>query len=308
MSAVESNPATTMSTDEGIDVALNADGLIGDDIVCRKCSYNLRGLSPEGRCPECGTSIGWSIHGDLLRFSDPVWVSHLANGALWMIVSVLLVFIGGQTSGVLGGLIGIDMLSTIVELLGSAIGLVGYWKLTIPDPGYGESRRLWDVRKMTRLLALSGFIGRLCSLANVTVFLLAAGPLLALIHVVQGSLWLAGVGASLLLFIFLRRLALRIPDYRLASQTQTVMSGLIVCFGVAIIGGLIVKVVLAPLSAAGIGGQGSGRVMMFGGCAVGIALLVFSIWWIVLLFLYRAALTKAADTALSTWMSHAAAQ
>lgn len=36
-------------------------GSIATDLPCAGCRYNLRGLRPEGRCPECGLEIGQSI-------------------------------------------------------------------------------------------------------------------------------------------------------------------------------------------------------------------------------------------------------
>ena len=119
------------------DVAVGADGLIAEDAPCGKCSYNLRGLPTEGRCPECGTSVGWSIHGHLLHFSDPVWVQHLAGGALWMIWSVFLgigltivgVGIDAWLSARAGA--GAGTTSSLAGVVASGVGLVAYWKLTM---------------------------------------------------------------------------------------------------------------------------------------------------------------------------------
>ena len=36
--------------------------MIDRDLLCLKCEYNLRGLSTEGRCPECGIPIMASIN------------------------------------------------------------------------------------------------------------------------------------------------------------------------------------------------------------------------------------------------------
>ena len=36
---------------------------IDQDLTCVTCGYNLRGLSPDGRCPECGELISKTISG-----------------------------------------------------------------------------------------------------------------------------------------------------------------------------------------------------------------------------------------------------
>ena len=50
---------------------VNDAGLVVADVPCRKCSYNLRGMNVASRCPECGAPVGVSVHGSLLRYSDP---------------------------------------------------------------------------------------------------------------------------------------------------------------------------------------------------------------------------------------------
>ena len=34
---------------------------IEQDVPCAGCGYDLRGLSPEGNCPECGFGIAKSV-------------------------------------------------------------------------------------------------------------------------------------------------------------------------------------------------------------------------------------------------------
>ncbi|MFW6060398.1 MAG: hypothetical protein ACODAQ_09460 [Phycisphaeraceae bacterium] len=40
---------------------LGADGRLTADVLCPHCQYNLRGVSPEGSCPECGAAILQSL-------------------------------------------------------------------------------------------------------------------------------------------------------------------------------------------------------------------------------------------------------
>ena len=72
------------------------------DAPCRKCGYNVRGLSIDGRCPECGSPVGLSVMGDLLRFSDPSWVRTLRRGVT-LILTGIVVYIFGTIAIVLMG-------------------------------------------------------------------------------------------------------------------------------------------------------------------------------------------------------------
>ena len=69
-------------------------GEIVSDLPCRKCAYNLRGLPGNGRCPECGSAVGLSVQGNLLRFSDPAWTRKLRRGAKFIVYGVAVIFLG----------------------------------------------------------------------------------------------------------------------------------------------------------------------------------------------------------------------
>jgi hypothetical protein len=74
---------------------LNASGTVHVDVACRRCGYNLRGLQPDGCCPECGAAIGLSCYGDFLRFADPTWVETLAQGATLILWGTVVAVLGG---------------------------------------------------------------------------------------------------------------------------------------------------------------------------------------------------------------------
>jgi hypothetical protein len=48
-----------------------SEAIIDRDLPCRGCGYNLRGLSPEGRCPECATRVSVSLQPTDLSLGDP---------------------------------------------------------------------------------------------------------------------------------------------------------------------------------------------------------------------------------------------
>ena len=129
---------------------------VASDAPCRKCSYNLRGLTYGGRCPECGTPVGLSTIGDLLRYSDPSWLLKLARGLsfiLWGIVVAIVVTVAG------GMLLRNESAQAWVGIIGGALGLYGAWLLTSPDPsGLGEARSATS-RKLVRIAMLVGVGG-----------------------------------------------------------------------------------------------------------------------------------------------------
>ncbi len=286
-------------------VGLDSEGRVAQDVPCRTCKYNLRGLSPEGRCPECGSAVGWSIHSDLLCYSNPVWVRHLAAGTLWIIISVL----GGIVVTVFGGAVTgtifqdrVELAQTFIGFSAFAVAFVGYWKLTMPDPGREEQRPIWNIRQMTRLLATVGF------LSSVVVLILNLIPgfpgalptaLVRTVAISIGLFGLAGLVAPFLLFIHMRRLALRIPNDSLARQTRMLLRASIIFFATIIVGLLAyfgIFVVGTPSSEL--------RFVMpaiLFGCVMVLGLLVFGIWWIVLLFRYRSEFRQAARSAKETW-------
>jgi predicted RNA-binding Zn-ribbon protein involved in translation (DUF1610 family) len=60
---------------------------VNENVACDKCGYNLRGLVPEERCPECGTYVTESLRGSTLEDgwrSTRYWL-------LWLAIVVLIV-------------------------------------------------------------------------------------------------------------------------------------------------------------------------------------------------------------------------
>ena len=119
----------------GADLPLDEEGAIVADLPCVACGYNLRGLSLDGRCPECGMAVERSTRGNLLRFCEPRWVETLASGTNWILAS-------------LAASIGVSALSAALVFIGNIpvpwrlivlpiwlAKLVGFWKLTAPNSG-----------------------------------------------------------------------------------------------------------------------------------------------------------------------------
>ena len=72
-------PASPADTPQPLDPLSPPIDLAETDLPCRNCSFNLRGLSPESNCPECGTPIWRSIRGDELIYAGADYLSSLAR-------------------------------------------------------------------------------------------------------------------------------------------------------------------------------------------------------------------------------------
>jgi hypothetical protein len=133
---------------------------------------------------------------------------------------------------------------------------------------------------------------------------LAASPLgSAALQLVQG---LVGIVGAVALGYFARQMAMRLPSFTLAKQSMIVMWGYLISLGVMLIGG---AVMVAALVAVASSGGGPGRQAMIIGtvpiCAGAVGALVFAVWALVLIILFRTALTEAATLARRTWARHA---
>ena len=156
--AAAHGPHRTVRTDKN--------GLIAEDIACRSCGYNLRGLGVTGKCPECMAAIGRSILGDLLQFCEPAWVERLARGTTWIIAGVFAAFLQSlaavglgvalvATGATTGGLAP-NFLAALagMNLVVSAISMIGFWLLTSPDPAAIDTEK----RTSARLIARYGLL------------------------------------------------------------------------------------------------------------------------------------------------------
>jgi hypothetical protein len=193
---------------------------IEQDTPCRKCGYNLRGLSVEGRCPECGTSVGFSLQGDLLRYCDPNWMDALRRGVKCIIAAVVLGIFGvvaGIALGVGAGNAGIGFAveggAVVVAMI---VAAVGWWMLTQPDPRglgedqYGTPRKIIRVAQVVGLahVALVGLTATI-TVDDATLLALQAVSVVAIVVSVVGIFAECS---------YLERIARRIPDEKLSSR------------------------------------------------------------------------------------------
>jgi hypothetical protein len=281
----------------GITPGADPSGLVADDVPCRGCSYNVKGLSLGGKCPECGTPVGISIHGDLLRYSDPKWVEKLALGMrliLWgMLITIAALIIAIPLAFMVN-----PKLGEIVGFLGGLVVLAGAWLLTEPDPGTHEPSQTVTARRIVRIALLLEVAHNLLSIGLDDDVQPKLRRLLGLAMILLAIAGVIGVFAQL---YYLEMLARRIPDEALAKRANQVRWGFGISYGFIMVFASVSELIAVTGGGAG-GGPGTLFTMFlcFGGFA-GIAALVYAIIYLVLLFRFNRALKAQSHWARETW-------
>lgn len=281
---------------------LDGAGTVQTDIPCRKCGYNLRSLNAGGRCPECGSPVGLSVQGNLLRFADPNWLMGLRKGVNFILVavlvSVIVVICGAFARRVLPPLV------TQFASLGSGVlFVIGGWLVTEPDPsGLGE-HQYGTVRKLIRVALL---VNAAQNLMQIVLHLAPLDPSLALtLSIISILASLVGVVGQFAQLSYLSKLALRIPDPSLSGRAWFLMWAIGISYGVLI---LMVLAVFLGVRAArtgggGFGGLSQGPLIAFGCFAVVvlIVLIVFGIMYLLMLSRFGKAFEQQAAMARQVW-------
>ena len=274
------------------------------DTECRRCGYNLRGLSPNAVCPECATPVGLSVHGDLLRFANPEWLYKLSKGINWILWGLAIAFVTGMAAGVAGAMTGNKALLGIVAFLGGLVGYYGAYLLTEPDPSglgedqYGKRRKFIRIALMIGLgSALVNLVGMMVRETQLALTVIGATSLVA---------GLFGAAGEIAKLTYLAELARRIPDHRLISRGQSLARS----YGVTLILVTILGAVAAVLAlsgnvptAAGPGTKGTELIIALGCVVLVLNFVLLVLFLFVLRYQYRMgqAFRAQAEIARQTW-------
>ncbi len=214
---------------------------LADYALCVKYGYNLRGLRADGHCPECGTPVAQSAHGDRLAGADPAWLARICRGQVYIAVGSVLAPMLPPVTGMLlrsagAATPGFRHVLTWT-LCGAAlvVVLIGVVRLTTLDPRLSLTRQPLGLRKLSRGAAL---VTLLCIAGEVGLVLLpSAAP-----RPVQAALdWAAPAFLActiVVVTLYLARLAERVPDQQLARRTSRAAWGFMVCLPGPVVLGL----------------------------------------------------------------------
>lgn len=278
-----------MCSTHDIAQARSPDGPVDGDVACAHCGYNLRGLTKDGKCPECFESVADSLRGDLLKYADAVWLERLRFGAalkLWNIGAGILL---GVVSMVFLGPVPL-ILTEWLAAIAPAFGVWASFVITSQEPRISLEENPLTWRKTIRACAVAGLIGNLLPR-------LAGGTAFGQVLIVPATVLSLAVVISLFgELLYFRRFALRIPDLRLARSTRIVQWAATASMAGLFVLPVIMGALIFPPGAAGAApGVAKPSVWLIGMCAALPAGLVFYIWYVVLLFRYRRVFATAAQ-------------
>ncbi|MEE8458687.1 MAG: hypothetical protein V3S08_02375 [Phycisphaerales bacterium] len=295
---------------------LDDQGRIDEDLLCRACDYNLRGLSETADCPECSTPVARSARPDLVRFSDPIWLTRLSRGMLLIIIGILAGLVVGTLIGVGAAIlpmVGIPYgtVRAVSGTLSAAVSLVtvvGIWLATTPEPGRPEPDGHVTARRIARWCIMIQVVSapmKLAGMGQGGFGALGSTRLFTVLTIVGMTLGIVVVLGQIAGLIYLRRLALRIPARKLARSTKIVTWGYISCHAAGLATGFVILAMRPSLFAAGSapapGLRNSVVTVTVASCGVMLGTLVFGIWAMVLLFRYRTAFQYAAEQSRAAW-------
>ena len=209
--------------------------------ACINCGYDLAGLPRAGLCPECGTLVAQSYAPDLLENRSVEFLLQLRTG-LTMVVTGILCSVGLMLILVAIGIV-IDLASQpsgvapawdgSAQLVGQFLGLgfsvlvlLGWWKVTTPDPsrtGVGLDVRPRQVIRIAVVLQVTGesvglIASALLSLSPESRMALEIGAIT--VSLIGGIAWIVQFFAAML---YLQWLARRVPDTKLYNDAKRFM-------------------------------------------------------------------------------------
>lgn len=209
--------------------------------ACVGCGHSLAGIPRDGRCPECGTPVSPAYGPDLLenrsvgylasvRAGLTLVLAGVIGGVLLVIAALIAAFLSAM--GAQGSSAAVTMnpaleLAIEVVALGCAVlSLIGWWKVTTPDPARAGTDLDATPRKVVRA-AVSLQLGIEALSLVLMAMMIGASGATGILAGVDMAIGLASLLAWLVQFfaamLYVGWLARRVPDYKLADEAKRFM-------------------------------------------------------------------------------------
>ncbi len=198
---------------------------------CIICGYDLKGLPRDGVCPECGTPVEQSYLPDLLHNRSPQYLQQLRSGLSFVLNGILVwvfLIIASVVVAVAGlsGL-GIEILLALAGTGCSLAIMLGWWKLTTPDPGKPDASADLLSRRLIRIAVSVQLAATVFSLIPQFAIGQTLAPGMTAIVVLAFALSLLSMVAWVVQFFaamqYVRWLARRVPDQKLHNRAKRFM-------------------------------------------------------------------------------------
>lgn len=213
----------------------NAVERVETSVQCIKCAYDLVGQPLDGVCPECGAPVTDTLRGTLITNARPEYLARLHRGVFFALAGLVMLVLGFLVSfgaGAVAATGGADpdalplyvlLPGSLLIMLSSVAGLVGWWMLTTPDPDYTGSDTGETPRILVRIAVAAKFVLWVIQLGTtympVAVADAAGGGAIAILSAIA---LLGGYAAFALQFFasmfYLKWLGRRVPNRKIVKR------------------------------------------------------------------------------------------
>lgn len=277
-------------------------------LLCRRCGYDLCGLTIDGLCPECSLPVAQSSKIDeTLASAEPAWLGKLRLGA-WLVLAGIIGSLGmvvvSMVISAIGGFLGrsgdpnanafastsLILINTMTTIVLSLLMVIGAWLVTERDPGAGDEPTGLHARLVARIglvvsavtspwsMYLSQSMGAVMTPGQQQATASMTLNILALVGIAMSIFAVIGWGAYCL---HLSRLMRRLPSRAMSKQCRVLVWLYPISVGMFSTSGMLFVLILPHFTPGG-AMPPAVLTMIFiasvGSCLGGVAYFIVQVW------------------------------